>query len=1190
MKHLDLATIETSGLHLIEASAGTGKTWTITALYILLLLEQRMRPEEILVVTYTKSATGELRDRIRTRISDTLELYTSGRPPRDGLEETLLTTRCTDRDTATKLLTRALYSFDDAAIFTIHGFCQRALMEHAFESGSLFDTEMISDQSTILRDVCDDFWRTHIMTEDEGFLKRLSAEGYTPEKLAEPFRGHFQNPDLEVIPAAADPDLSTIIAGCERLVPDLARIRHTDRDAIIQQLFQANLSQTSYKPARIETAAYGMDRWLAAGDVSTPCTDMKLFTTAGVQAGQKKGSTIPDHPFFALCQQMHEAMHQVDLACKQKLIHRQTALHRWVRQELADRKQSMNLRCYDDLLLDLHRALTGEGGGQLAHNLRLHYHAALIDEFQDTDPLQWQIFKSIGNQEGYPLFLIGDPKQAIYSFRGADIYAYIAAGQTVEARNRSTLDTNRRSVDPLVTAVNALFEAVDDPFQCRDIGFTPVRSGRDAGHRILRKGQPLEQPLQFWVYPRTDQSQAVKKNEACSTIVRAVAEEIARLLDGSHEICDKKGQRRVEPGDIAVLVKAHYQADLVQAALITIGIPSVQQGSATIFETIEAQDMLRILRAVHEPSRERLVREALLTGSFGISANEVAGYLATGDNNSSWDAWLLHFRRLHDAALAGGVISMAELLLGECGLRQRSLARSGGERVLTNILQCIELLHQAEQEHVNGLEALILWLERRIAADVEDETTLLRLETDENAVQIATIHASKGLEYPIVFLPFAWDAPSNRNGQTLFHGADGALTLDLGSERLDEHKAQTRQERAAEAARLLYVAITRAEFLCYIAWGCISDASASPLFRLLHGATVTDTRQFRSYPDQNILSDIARHCAHAPGLAAAFMPLDAPVPQYHPASEHLPTPVCRSLRQPIANDWRVTSFSGIVAGGERTLQPRDYDALAAAPSEALPLDAGYHPEGRTIFDFPRGAAAGTCLHEIFERLDFAALGDAHITQVSRQCLLANGYQEQWLPAVTDMIAAVTAAPLIADSPAFALSHLPPGTWQTEMEFFLPIAQLSPGRLQELFDGLLDPALHGHFPELLAALDFRQSRGMLHGFMDMVFTHEGRYYIIDWKSNHLGASCHQYSPADLSRSMADHSYILQYHLYSLALDRHLRHRIPGYRFEEHFGGAIYIFLRGVSSKTPGFGIYRDCPSSKFIERANELLLA
>jgi exodeoxyribonuclease V beta subunit len=1190
MKHLDLQTIETSGFHLIEASAGTGKTWTITALYILLLLEERMRPEEILVVTYTKSATAELRDRIRTRISDTLELYNTGRPPRDELEKILLEARCTDRETAVKLLTRALYSFDDAAIYTIHGFCQRALLENAFESGSLFDTDMISDQTTILRDVCDDFWRLHIMSESEPFLKRLFANGYTPGKLAVPFKGNYQNPALAIIPATVDTDLPALVALSSRITPDLARIWIANRENIIDTLLRANLSQTSYKPSRIESAAIGLDRWLATADYSAPCDSLKLFTAAAIITGQKKGSMLPDHPFFDLCQQLHDNLQQIELAFNQRLIGHQTALHTWMQQELADRKRSLNQRCYDDLLIDLHAALAGPAGSQLAHNLRLRYHAALIDEFQDTDPLQWKIFHSIGNQEGYPLYLIGDPKQAIYSFRGADIYAYIAAGQSVDERNRSTLVTNRRSVAPLVTAVNSLFESADDPFLCRDISFSPVDSGRDPGQMILQNGQPLEHPLQFWVYPRTDQSQAVRKNEACRSIVRTVAEEIARLLDGTHEIIGKKGRRSINPGDIAVLVKAHYQADLVQSALNDIGIPSVQHGSATIFESAEALDMLRILRAVHEPSRERLIREALLTGSMGFSANQIAEFLASGEDSVEWEIWLRNFHMLHDAAQTGGVMSMAGSLLGECGMRKRILTRIGGERILTNILQCVELLHREEQEHASGLEVLILWLERCISAEISDDTALLRLETDENAVQLSTIHASKGLEYPIVFLPFSWDAPSNRTVQTLFHDPEGTLTLDLGSPLQDEHKFQAKQELAAEAARLLYVAITRAEFLCYVIWGCISDAYSAPLFKLLHGTAIKDAKEFKSYPDSDILSDIAALGEKTDGLSAVFMPVDHHTPDYRARAENIGPPVCRTLAHPISNDWRVTSFSAIIAGSERNQQPHDYDALPSAPLEALPDEPAKEGLGRTIFDFPRGTGAGTCLHTIFERLNFAALDIDHISECSRLCLLENGYHESWLPAVNDMISAVTQQPLLTDYPDFTLSHLTTGSWQTEMEFYLPIAMISPEKLRQLFAGFLDPDLHCHFDSIISELDFRQSRGMLHGFMDMIFMHEGRYYIIDWKSNHLGSSCDKYSQYDLSRSMADHAYILQYHLYVLALDRHLRHRIPDYDYETHFGGILYVYLRGVSAEIPGFGVYRDKPAAEFIRRANELLLA
>jgi exodeoxyribonuclease V beta subunit len=303
----------------------------------------------------------------------------------------------------------------------------------------------------------------------------------------------------------------------------------------------------------------------------------------------------------------------------------------------------------------------------------------------------------------------------------------------------------------------------------------------------------------------------------------------------------------------------------------------------------------------------------------------------------------------------------------------------------------------------------------------------------------------------------------------------------------------------------------------------------------------------------------------------------------------MPAPVCRSLTQAIASDWRVTSFSGMAAGSERPPQPRDYDALSGLSLESLPLAPQINTNGPSIFDFPRGAAAGTCLHEIFERLDFAALSASQITQISRERLLANGYHEQWLPVVTAMVTAVTRSPLLADRPGFSLSQLPQDAWQSELEFYLPIAQLSPDRLDMLFAGLLNPSLHGDFDNILESLDFRQSRGMLHGFMDMVFVHEGRYYIIDWKSNHLGSGCQQYSPADLSRSMAEHSYILQYHLYTLALDRYLRLRLPGYSYEAHFGGAIYLYLRGISSEITGYGIYRDRPAAEFIRRADELIL-
>ena len=500
---------------------------------------------------------------------------------------------------------------------------------------------MITDQSALLDDVCDDFWRSLIMDEPEEFLEQLVAAGYTPEKLARPFKGHYQDPGLTIIPPAGDPDLGPLSARRDALFLRLAALWDCDRDTIFTEITNANLSQTSFKPAQIQAAAMALNSWFIQGNAKNPCPGLKLFSRSAVLKGQKKGSSIPSHPFFDLSHELLDTVVLLEEAFREKLIRRQTGLHDWMKAELTRRKRSRNLRCFDDLLLDLHTALGSDGGEQLAQSLRTRYRAALIDEFQDTDPLQWQIFQRICSEAEYPLYLIGDPKQAIYSFRGADIFAYIAAARTVEEDHQSTLDTNRRSVAPLVAAVNSLFEAAADPFLCQEITFKPVNSGRDPGHGFLRDGQALEQPLQFWVYPRPDQSVAVKKGEACRTIVRTVAAEIARLLDGSAEIIDRKGRRTLAAGDIAVLVKAHYQADLVQDALRGLGIPSVQHGSSTIFESDEALDLLRILRAANEPAWEQLVCEALLTGTLGMSANQVAEYMAETADDSAWEQRLL---------------------------------------------------------------------------------------------------------------------------------------------------------------------------------------------------------------------------------------------------------------------------------------------------------------------------------------------------------------------------------------------------------------------------------------------------------------------------------------------------------------------------------------------------------------------
>ncbi len=1188
MKPLKLAAINISGCNLIEASAGTGKTWTIAALYILMLLEKELLPEQILVVTYTKAATAELRERIRQRITTTLDLYSSGRAPADDdLELLLMTVRPQNSQRARQLLTRALYSFDNAAIFTIHGFCQRALLENIFESGSLFGSTMITDQSAIVTQARDDFWRTHILSQPDDVIAYLEGGGYTPEKLAKPFEGHFQNPDLLIIPQVDEVPQELLMRERNRLYAQACRLWSIDRSAITGQLEEARLNQQSYKLFQITAASIAFDNWAAGENAALPITSLDFFSAQKITSKITKSSPFtPNHDFFVLCQQLAEVNVAIEQAYQNRIMTSQQDFKKWLEHELSQRKKQLNVRSFDDLLLDLHLALEADFTHVLAEKLRQRYKAAMIDEFQDTDPLQWNIFKRIGAESHYPLFLIGDPKQAIYSFRGADIFAYLNAGRNVLPECRHTLPTNFRSEAALVKAVSTLFASSPDPFHCREIPFYPVQSGRSLNDRLLCDSVPDTHPLKIWVYPRSNAPKPETKPVATRRIVLAVADEAARLLEPGRTTISRAGLLRpLKAADIAILVKSHKQADLVQEALESLGIPSVQQGSSTIFETPEALDLLRILRAAAEPHRESLVREALLTASMGLSANTVSRYVESSGDDHEWDQWLLRFQSLHTAAVSGGVVALVSRLLGSCGVRTQILSRVGGERGLTNILHCSELLHQIEQEQGKNLSGLITWLERKICSPDRSDASLLRLETDADAVMISTIHASKGLQYPVVFVPFAWDAPHGKADRALFHNDVGELILDLARDEENVQKSAT--EKKGEAARLLYVALTRAEYRCYAVWGGITGAIDSPLFQLLHSGS--DGKSFSELSDRAILDRVQMLSCEDTGISAAMMPLNEPFPRYRSIDSADSSFTCRSLTTLPRDDWNVASFSGMTSGSAHTFEPRDHDPLVIAATD-FSQDSEHTSGGSTIFDFPRGAKAGTCLHELFELLDFSQLSKEAIAGITRSTLAGNGFHEQWLPAVIGMVSDVTSARIIPENPDFTLSHLKKGDWQTEMEFYLPIRHLAPDTLRTLFDGLFDEGLFGDYYEVLNHLSFRQSRGMLQGFIDLIFTHNGRYYILDWKSNHLGMTMSDYNQDTMHESMCRSAYILQYHLYTLALDRLLQTRLPDYNYEKHFGGALYLFLRGISPDTATNGVYFGRPQPEFIRRAGEVMLA
>lgn len=1082
MEPFDLLHTPLAGRHLIEASAGTGKTFTIAGLYLRLVLEWRLRVDQILVVTFTEAATEELRDRIRRRLREALDAFAAG-----GSEDPLLRGLVDGGIAAAealRLLTAALRSFDEAAIFTIHGFCQRTLQEYPFASGALADTELVTDQARLLREVAADFWRNVVYRAPASLVRRIVAAGVTPERLLQ-LVGLRGGPLLTVIPDLPLPELPTG-------EPDEAFL----------------------------------DRWL-----------------------------------LALKRQFYD----------------------YLAAELPRRKRRANVRYFDDLLLDLYQALHQPQGAVLAGAVRERYRAAMIDEFQDTDPLQFRIFDALYPAAAEtPLFLIGDPKQAIYSFRGADIFAYLeAAAATAQAH---TLIENWRSEPALIRAVNALFAGRTAPFLFPEIAFHPVRAAERERELLTVDGMTDPAPLKLIFVPRPEADKPINKGEGAELLVRGIAAEIARLLDDGAAGRLRIGDRPLAAGDIAVLVRKNHQARLVQRELSRLGIPAVLRGAGNLFASAEAAEILLVLGAVAEPADERQLRAALITDLVGIGGDDLARLLA---DESAWEAVLEEFRDYHDLWAKSGCMAMALRLLAARRVRSRLLARPDGERRLTNLLHCFELLHQAAVTDNLGLEGTVNWLAARLDDEYRGEEHEIRLETDEAAVQLVTVHKSKGLEYPVVFCPFSWEGGGASGEPVFFHDAAGRAVLDLGSPELARHRLRAAEENLAEGLRLLYVAVTRAKNRCYLAWGAFKDAGDSALHYLLHpGAPVA--RGQVALSDGAIGAELAQLAATAAGTIAVI-PLSgraaAGTCRRGAAREALR---CREFHGNIDQDWRVASFTALASRSGGTAELPDRDELMAGGAFAAPPESS--GERLTIREFPRGTAAGIFLHEIFEELDFAA-GPAGVAEmVVAEKLSRHGFAGDWLPAVTAMLCQVLTVPLPAGAASFRLADLRPGAWRTEMEFYFPLRFISADDLRAAARGWGGLDLPLDLAELFAGLAFRPVRGMVRGFVDLVCEWQGRYFILDWKSNYLGPHPADYGPARLRESMRAHCYPLQYLLYTVALHRHLTVRLADYDYDRHFGGVHYLFLRGVdASGGEGGGIFYDRPPRRLVEELAQLLV-
>lgn len=1196
----DLLNSPLGGTILIEASAGTGKTYTISGLFLRLILEKKYDVGEILVVTFTEAATAELKERIRNRLVEAVRVF-SGEISDDvflsGLAE-----KHGDSKTALDSLREALRSFDQAAIFTIHGFCRRMLVENAFESGSLFDTELVADLSHLKREVSDDFWRRHFYRASPLFVNYALRSHFTPDKLYGLLSNTSFRSGLKIIPDAGITDSSGEEREYLACFDTLCSAWQSSRNDVEKLLMEdEGLNRNKYGKSKIPLWVQSMDAYLStSGNQIEPGDWFKKFTAGEIRGSVKKDSTPPEHAFFELCEGLYERQKIVKDVFENRLLRLRQELFTYVDIEFARRKTEKNVLSFDDLLLKLHAALEEQTDDELARSIRAKFKAALIDEFQDTDPIQYAIFKKVFGTGHHVLFLIGDPKQAIYSFRGADIFTYIEAAQ--DAEDRYTLDRNWRSSPDLVRAVNTIFTHAVTPFVYSDISYDSTVPGLE--HDGVSSGEEgqVESPFRIWFVDAHKTAQSGKpltKTVARELIPRAVAAEISRMLGPDQNNRITIGGKHLREEDISVLVRRNVEARLMQGALSAFGIPSVLCSAGNIYDSHEALEIARILSGIADPNNENLIKGALSTHVFGMSGEELDDLM---NNETAWEKRLLSFRHYHDTWYKHGFVRMFKLLIETENVIPRLMSLHDGERRTTNLLHLSEILHQASLENTLSMAGLLQWFsDKRDSSVTDGEENQLRLESDENAVKLITVHKSKGLEYPVVFCPFLWDGSKIRNTQKpfLFHDEENGrrLTLDLGSGDMDRNRASAEKEQLAENMRLLYVALTRAKERCYLVWGRFNEAETSAPAYLFHhddkrddeNVIVSIEKHFKTLNDETLFNELKSIRDMSQG---AISLCEMPVKDREKSFSHSKRNVelaCRTFSVPIDREWRLTSFSSLVSGRPQDSDIAGRDTILIHDTDDDSGDDQMFRKSDTpdIFSFPRGAKAGTCLHDILEHLDFTT--GTSVKELVGDKLAVYGFDSAWNDTICGMIHNIITVPLEPERPYLTLSSIGNEERLNELEFYFPLKSISTRGLNYLFAKYTESLPVRGFPERIERLHFSPARGFMRGFIDMVFCFEGRYYLVDWKSNYLGNRVNDYGQSAMSAAMEQEFYNLQYYIYTMALHQYLQLRLPGYDYERHFGGIFYVFLRGVDPLNSHVGIYRDRPPKELIGELCERLI-
>ena len=1181
LKNLEAATIPLTGRHLIEASAGTGKTYNITRIYLRLLLERELKVEEILLMTFTKDATQELRGRIDAFVRDALTNW-QALCEKDSYfaqisQNVMRNTKSTKKESDDKihfLLKRALLFLDEAAIFTIHGFCQRALTQHAFASGLPFSANMTTNSNDLILEACQDWYRQLAKQNSEAF--ELVAQFWvTPAAFVSSFaKAISHKTELSVLDV-------------QGLVDKFVRLAKQANTAIAADLALLNEGLVAHKKADEQekrgAELVKLQAWLA--QLNTCENEQALL--AAIQQPMPdyllNGNRHPKAFKAALAEVLASSkIIKTDVKDLAKNINKakayeivRTAIYQ-IREQVQQAKEQHNLLDFDDLINTLADCLKNQEDSRLAQTLLAQYPVALVDEFQDTDPQQFTILQGIyyqanplqnkAKQEDAALYLIGDPKQAIYGFRGGDIFAYLSARSDCDYH--WLMDTNWRSNPDMVDAYNQVFlgDGNNTVFGY-GIPYQSVKAGKSAD---LSNNNPSEQSsnnpkaLQFIHFSNEE---GVTKQTDRPLMATWCANEIVQLLTDED----------VKPQDIAILVRDGREAADIKQALLAANLTSVfLSDRANLFNSEQAKQLISVLKGILALEDEHLYLNALVSGLLGFDAPTL--YKLQQDE-MAYQTLKFSFFDYRTQWQRQGFIAMAINLMHQ----HFKIALESKDRALTNLLHLFEILQSASQKFLQPQE-LLYWFEQQCSlesnaanSDVEAEQ---RLESDGDLIRIVTQHGAKGLEYPIVFIPFATrhKDPLKFGNKSVsyieYHNEQGQLCLSLDGD--EQAKAAMANEAYAETIRLLYVAITRAESRCYVFTTPFDKYALSPLGKTLEWQS-----------DQDIVQSLQQLVAKSPHeidvQQVAFDGIETDnYQQNNVALTDSSIPEVSRFHGKIERDWWLSSFSALsrnLRHGGVSTPDRDTELIESNGMRVVAQE-------KLRFQLAKGAHSGNLLHDILEHSDFVIVSESvNNWQESIKWPLVKygeltlGFTEEDLIAWLDEI---VATPLVKTGTVcddhFCLADISMQKTLRESEFYFPMEEANISALTKLLTDHRNSALvdlnsaYGINPVRLPS--YQSLKGMMHGFIDLVFEQNGKYYVCDYKSSHLGDDFTDYNHQALRHNIEKNYYDLQYLIYSLALHRYLQLNVPDYDMAEHFGGIYYLYLRGMTNDEVynGAGVY------------------